>query len=116
MPGFVLYIQITLENGERTIRDRALLRNEWGRFFVDSIQADVINVLFCKSRNDEFPDEKFCIVVLIQEEVELPEKFSVKIGDATLKLEQVGDLKFRITDILRGGFVKSGHPVEIVKF
>jgi len=113
----VLYIQLTLENGQRVIRDRALLRAVRGSFFIDSVQADVIKILLRQSEDTKLSDDKFAIFIFKkEEEIDLPKRFLVEIGDVILDIEKIKPFEFYVKDILRGGFIKAGNEVKIVKF
>lgn len=112
----VLYIQLTLENGQRVVRDRALLRAVRGSFFIDSVQADIIKILLRQSEDTKLSDDKFAIFIFKKEEIDLPERFLVEIGDVILDIEKIKPFEFYVKDILRGGFIKAGNEVKIVKF
>ncbi|MDW8109401.1 MAG: hypothetical protein RMJ81_07100 [Candidatus Kryptonium sp.] len=112
----VLYIQLTLGNGQRVIRERALIRSKDGKFFIDSIEADSIKLLFKRSRDTMLTNEKFEIVLELTSEVEIPKRSFVKIGEAILEVEKIEPYRFRVSKILKGGFIKSGNEVKIVKF
>lgn len=116
MLAFVLYIQLTLENGQKVIRDKALLRDEKGKFFIDSTQTDIIKVLFCDSENTRLIDDKFAIFIYRKEKVNLAKQLFLEIGDVILEIEKIKSFEFLVKNILKGGFVKAGNEVKIVKF
>lgn len=121
--GVVSHIEITLESGQPTVRDRALIRNLKDKIFVDSIRADDVKVCFYKSEEDAgfrehyLRDERsFLIFVRAREFSNSPDKFGVKIGDVIVELQKGKDDVFKISKILKGGFVKSGNEVFLLSF
>ncbi len=112
--GTVKYILLTLKNGQRVVRDRAVLRSEKGKIFVDSVQAENIKIL--GEDRESGGDENFAIIISILKNVNLPQKFIIQIGDAVIEAEKVAPFEFEVRRILKGGFVKSGNDVLIVNF
>lgn len=112
----VLYIQLTLGNGQKVIRERALVGNKDGKFFIDSMETDSIKLLFKRSRDTVLTNEKFEIVLELTNEVEIPKKLLVKIGEVILEVEKIEPYRFRVSKILKGGLIKSGNEVKVVKF
>ncbi len=121
--GVVSHIEITLEKGKTTVRDRALLWSVRDRLFVDSIYADEIEVYFYKSEEDvgfrelSLRDDKiFFIFVQVEEFPSLSDEFILEIGDVTAELRRSKGGGFRVSKILKGGFVKSGNRVYLLSF
>ncbi len=113
--GTVKYIIITLENGQHSVRNRALLRTVKGKIFIDSIQTETLKILLRDSEEID-SNEKFAIAISTLEKIELSEEITIRIGDAILEATKVSQFELEVKSILKGGFVKSGNEVLVVKF
>lgn len=121
--GIVSHIEITLENGQSTVRNRVLIRTVKNKIFVDSIHADEVKVCFYKSEEDagfKEPslgnEKRFSLFVQAEKFLNLPDDFVVKIGVVVVKLQKDKGNAFKILKILKGGFVKSGNEVLMLSF
>lgn len=121
--GIVSHVETTLENGQVSVRNRALFRNVKDRVWVDSTYAGKIKVCFYKSEEDigfrglSLRSEKnFFILVQVEELPSLPDEFVIKTGDVIAMLRRGEGAEFEISKILKGGFVKSGNEVYLLSF
>ncbi len=113
--GIVSYVQIILKNGQRVIRDRALFGVKLGEMFVDSISAEKIKIFLHRDETFEVKNQDFAVYVQAKG-VEMPSNFLLKIGDVIFEVEKINDLELTVKKIIKGGFVKAGNKVMIVKF
>jgi uncharacterized protein YcsI (UPF0317 family) len=113
--GTVKYILITLGSGQSVVRNKAVLRKEMDKTFVNSHQAEKVKILLNDSEELN-TNEKFAIVVSSKENIDLPQKFIIQIGDLIVEVEKISQFELEVRRILKGGFVKSGNKVSIVKF
>lgn len=113
--GTVLYTQLMLQNGQKVIRERVLLRTKDNKFFVDSLQSDNIKVLLCSTPDSKVIDDEFVIFILKKDKIPPFENLLIEIDDVILEIEQIDAFNFRVKNILRGGFIKSGNEVKIIK-
>lgn len=113
--GIVSHIQVVLENGQRVIRDRALFGVKLGKMFVDSISAEKIKILLHRDETLEIKNQDFVIYVQTKD-VEIPSNFMMKIGEVIFEVEKVNSMELSVKRIVKGGFVKAGNKVMIVKF
>ncbi len=113
--GLVSHIQVVLENGQRVVRDRALFEVRFGKMLVDSVSADKIQIFLCRGEIFEIKSQSFLICVQAKD-VEMPNNFLMKIGDVIFEVEKINDMELTVKRIIKGGFIRSGNKVVIVKF
>jgi len=113
--GVVSHIQVVLENGLRVVKDRALFEVRFGKMLVDSVSADKIQIFLCRGETFEIESQNFFICVEAKD-IEMPSNFLMKIGDVIFEVEKINDMELTVKRIIKGGFVKSGNKVMIVKF
>jgi len=113
--GVVSHIQVVLENGQRVVKDRALFEVRFGKMLVDSVSADKIQIFLCRGETFEIESQNFFICVEAKD-IEMPSNFLMKIGDVIFEVEKINNMELTVKRIIKGGFVKSGNKVMIVKF
>lgn len=113
--GIVSHIQVVLENGQRVIRDRALFGVKQGKMFIDLVSAEKIKIFLHRGELFEIKNQDFFICVEVKD-VKMPSNFLIRIGKVVFEVEKINDSELTVKRIIKGGFVKAGNKVMIVKF